>query len=287
MTGLRTHRFRAMNTEWWLRADLGRDLEEGEAIVRDAEARLSRFREDSALSRLNRDRSVEDWATAAVLRRALELRALTGGAFDPAIGQALLAAGYTRSFEELRAAGPPPLLERGAGPTATIKGDRVSLDGGGLIDLGGIAKGWTVDRVASWLEERGAQSYVVDGGGDIRVAGVDCDGQQWALGVGDDSVVRIGTGALCTSSRRVRRWGSSGTEAHHIIDPATRQPAAGEIEEAAVIAEDATTADALTTALVADSKRGLAAVERLEAAAMVRWTGGTWWITARMTEYLA
>jgi thiamine biosynthesis lipoprotein len=104
--------------------------------------------------------------------------------------------------------------------------------------------------------------------------------------VGDDHAVRVGAGALCTSSRRVRRWCTPAGEAHHIIDPATQRPAGGEIEEAAVVAADAATADALATALVAQPVRGLAAVERLGAAALLRLPGRGWWMTPRMADYL-
>ncbi|MFN8639390.1 MAG: FAD:protein FMN transferase [Dehalococcoidia bacterium] len=281
---MNTHEFRAMNTDWWVRADGNVDVAATEQVVRRIEEQLSRFRPDSALSRLNREREVEDEAVATVLRRALVMRDLTRGAFDPTVGAPLIAAGYARSFEELGEVGSPSCASPGR-PHATVEGTHVRLDGPGSVDLGGIAKGWTVDRVARLLEDLGARSYVVDGGGDLRAKGTDSTGQPWPLGVADSHAVRVEGGAVCTSSRRKRRWQTASGWAHHIIDPSTDRPAAGDVHEAVVIAADAATADALATALIAAPARGLEAVARIGASAMVCRDDG-WSMTSSMERYL-
>lgn len=281
---MNAHEFRAMNTDWWVCADGVTDLASSEELVRHIEERLSRFRPESALSRLNREREVDDATVAAVMRRALVMREVTGGAFDPAVGGAVIAAGYSRSFEELEHTAPSAVASPGR-PRVLVDGSHVRLEGPGSVDLGGIAKGWTVDQVARHLEGLGARSYVVDGGGDIRVRGTDAERRPWPLGVADSHAVRLDHGAVCTSSRRKRRWTTAAGWAHHIIDPTTDEPAAGDIHEAVVIAADATTADALATTLIADPSRGLAAVTRVGASAMVCRDDG-WSMTPSMERYL-
>lgn len=268
------HVFQAMNTEWCLIVTDLAAAREAERRVHDLEARLSRFRPDSALSRLNRERCVRDADLALVIRAAMRFRGLTAGAFDPTIGAAVIALGYDRSFERLG-----PRVESasytGERPLLHVDGDRVELEGEGLVDLGGIAKGFTVDAVAAGL----TTPFLVDGGGDIRVGGAD-----WPIGLADDRAVRLSDAAIATSSARVRRWTTaSGDTAHHIVNPATGRPA-DRVAEAVVIAPDATTADVLATALVADPTAALSALAALGAQAMV--LSETWWMTPGMRATL-
>lgn len=278
------HSFRAMNTEWWIRAEGAPVLDEAEALVREVEARLTRFRADSALSELNRERRSADRMVTEVVATALELRAVSRGVFDIGVGQALVDAGYDRSFEAVDAA---TSISGGSGRSrlaeVQVVGGEVRLSGEGAVDLGGIGKGWAVDRVARWLEARGVESYVVDGGGDIRVGSA---GPAWPIGVAEAQTVHLRSGAVCTSSTRKRRWSTAAGEHHHIIDPATGAPAAHGLLEAVVVAPDATTADALATAVLVAPGDGLAAVEARRGAAMVLDSAGTWRMTTGMARYL-
>ncbi|MCC6237742.1 MAG: FAD:protein FMN transferase [Dehalococcoidia bacterium] len=280
--------FRAMNTEWWIRADAAVSLDEAETLVRDVEARLTRFRPDSALSRLNRERRSADPMLATVVARALELRAASRGAFDIGVGQALVDAGYDRSFEAVRdctSDGGVRALEASRGATVAVRvaDGEVVLEGLGLVDLGGIGKGWAVDEVAAWLEARGVESYVVDGGGDIRVR---AENTPWRIGVGDAQAIELRTGAVCTSSTRKRRWKAKTGEFHHIVDPRTGTAAACGLSDAVVVAAEASTADALATAVLVSPGDALAATEVRGGAAMVRDGAGTWRMTTGMTRYL-
>jgi thiamine biosynthesis lipoprotein len=283
-----TRTFRAMNTEWWLGTADDRDLAPLEALVHTAEARYSRFQADSLLSQLNRDRSAHDAEFARLVRDALALGAATAGAFDIRIGAAVRAAGYDRSFETITAVLRSPALSF-APPvdalTIEVEGDDVRLHGTGSIDLGGIAKGWTVDRVAEALEADGCHDYLVDGGGDIRVAGHDSDGALWTIGGGEGLTASVPAGAVCTSSTRRRRWRTATEDAHHIIDPATAAPARHDVIEAVVIAPLAATADALATTLIAQPEHGLAALAAFEADALLL-RNGAWEMTEGMRRWL-
>jgi len=167
----------------------------------------------------------------------------------------------------------------------------VRLEGEGALDLGGIAKGWTIDRAAEALEAVGVRDYVIDGGGDIRAGGVAPGGAAWGIGigigigVGDGLAVRLEDRAVCTSSTRRRRWRMAEGDAHHIIDPASGAPATEEADTAVVIATDAATADALATALLADLDRGLGAVVAWGAEALFG-LEGRWEMTPGMERWL-
>lgn len=287
---MKTHAFRAMNTDWWIAARGLADLDAAERTVRDIESRLSRFLPHSSLTRLNRERRVSDPILAAVVGRALEIRRATDGAFDVGVGSALVAAGYDRSFELLAnprapaAENPrPALLSR---PSVDVRGVEVSLSGEGLIDLGGIAKGWTVDLVAGVLEASGAQGWFVDGGGDIRVGGVTEDGGCWPVGVANGLPLCLDSEAVCTSSVTRRRWQSLAGPMHHIIDMSTGLPSCSGFQTAVVVARDATSADALATAILADPRRGLRAVSACGAEVLVE-RGGCWGMTPGMERYFS
>lgn len=270
--------FRAMSTSWWIACDRPDLLRAAEARVHATEARLSRFRADSALSRLNRARAVVDPLLAEVTRVALRLRALTEGVFTPTLGARLAALGYDRSFDLLP-------VRRGAGREADdspgeplqveVEDERVRLRGPGDLDLGGVAKGWTVDHVLEALREGGARFALVDGGGDLRGFG-----RRWPVGVGDDLVARVEEEAVATSSTRRRRWrGARDEDLHHLLDPRTGAPARSAIDTATVVALDAATADGLATAVVIDPGRVLPLLPRLSARAAVRGCDGRWWTT--------
>ena len=296
-----THVFRAMNTEWWIGTADPIDLGPFEVAVRAAEARYSRFLPGSALSRLNRERTLCDADVAVLVRHALAMHEATDGAFDVRVGAAMNAAGYDRTFEHVGhgVAAARAVLTFAPPVTALrveVAGDRVRLHGVGTLDLGGIAKGWVVDRVAEQLERAGCHDYLVDGGGDIRAAGRaghDERGEPWIVGVGEGLALRLQDAAVCTSSTRRRRWralaatavGEHAEDAHHIIDPQTGAPARHAVAEAAVVAQDATLADILATTLIADPERGLAAVSAHGAEALVL-RDGQWEMTAGMKRWL-
>lgn len=267
--------FNAMGTSWWLSCDTPGLLDEAKRLVHDAESQLSRFRPDSALSALNRDRVVDHPLLADVVRVSLRFRELTGGAFDPRLGARLAELGYDRTFVDIGRPSAP--VEYAGMPSLEVHvvGSQVRLSGEGRLDLGGVAKGFTIDLVLDRLLEGGANEALVDGGGDIR--GV---GGPWSIGVGDGLVVDTDAGAVATSSTRARTWqAADGSNYHHLLDPSTGLSADTGLNEAVVVARDATTADALATSLLIDPHRVLPTLERIGAHAIVRASNGSWWTT--------
>jgi FAD:protein FMN transferase len=264
---LNEHHFRAMNTGigvWVWSTDAERmpmiraGMRWAEDFFTGVEAELSRFRSTSALSQLNRAAGRGPQVVSpmlwTVLLAALDAARESGGIYDPTVLHSLERTGYDRSFEAIEATGDtetdsPP--ERTFGSWRRIRPDdtahSVDLPGDLAVDLGGIAKGWTVDHVASALAPLGP--VLVDAGGDLRVLGT-ADGELWPIGVQDPftperdrAVVRLGCGALATSSIGGRRWQHGDRMLHHVIDPRIGTSTDSNLHSVTVHASDAMTAD--------------------------------------------
>ena len=251
-----THRrFRAMNTDIEIVTD-GVSEETADHLCTLAsseferyEQMFSRFRPDSELSRLNHVRTMHPSPQLAeVVRLALAARETTGGAFDPTVHDAVVAAGYDTSFEWLErtraAAGPRTRPACGGGVTIDAFSGDITLDPGVRLDLGGIAKGYAADRVADLVGEQA--SCMVNAGGDVAVCGAPQEGA-WNVGItrGDGTVMTLALvrGGLATSGNDRRRWRIGGTDAHHLIDPTTSAPATTDLIRATAVAKSAAEAE--------------------------------------------
>lgn len=141
------------------------------------------------------------------------------------------------------------------------------------IDLGGIAKGHAVDRGILVLEELGISHALVSAGGDSRLLG-DRRGKPWITGIkdprGDESLlmVPLDNVAISTSGDYERYFidSKTGERHHHIISPKTGK-SVRQLRSATVLAEDSTTADALsTTVFVLGIERGLGLINNIPSA---------------------
>jgi FAD:protein FMN transferase len=194
-----------------------------------------------------------------VLELALDAREATGGRFDPTIHDALVEAGYDRTFAEVPAALACDTVSRArGGGRIDLDGSRVTLAPGVRVDLGGIGKGYAAERACEILALAGP--CLVSAGGDVAVRGVPADSGVWPVGVADGLTLGLDAGGLATSGRDRRRWRRGGRELHHLIDPATGRPAATDIARLTVVADDAVAAEVLATSLfVAGSTAAVAA----------------------------
>jgi thiamine biosynthesis lipoprotein len=210
------------------------------------DARFSRFRPDSELSRLNAavgSRFAASELMIDVVAASLDAARLTDGLFDPALLGRLRELGYDASFELLPADRPvTPLAAWRPGAWREIELDRgagsIRLPAGTALDLGGIAKGMAVDAAIDTLRAAGVRTAAVNAGGDLAVIGPPPDRESWPIaidGAGERSVL-LRQGALATSSVLRRRWRVGGKERHHLLDPRTGMPAAGRIASASVAA---------------------------------------------------
>ena len=235
------HEFHAMGTtvECLLDGEPRDGFARVEAEFERLEALLSRFRPDSELSRLNREGSLEGGPDLLrVTALALEARKRSGGLFDPTVLDAVVAAGYDRSFELVPADGPAAGGGARCGGGIRIDGDLIVLEPGTHLDLGGIAKGYAVDRAVELLAAYGP--CLVNAGGDLAVRG-----GAWPVGVDGSVTLELSGGAIATSGRDRRRWSRDGEELHHLIDPATGRPAETALLRVTVVAPSAVEAEVL------------------------------------------
>jgi len=136
--------------------------------------------------------------------------------------------------------------------------------------LGGIGKGYAVDRVADILHRAGLQDFLIQFGGDLYVSGAH-DGRPWTLGVRDPrgpenrifASVALSDSTFSTSGDYERFFLSGGRRYHHILDPDLGEPARGS-RSVTIVAKHGAVADALSTGVfVMGPTAGMALVERL------------------------
>jgi thiamine biosynthesis lipoprotein len=224
-------------------------LDQAEQFFARTEAQLSRFQADSELSRLNRAAGRPFLASPLLydlVELALAWRDRTGGIFDPTVLRALIAHGYDRSFEQVARrdgqVGPAPASHPAGNRVRLNRAERrIWLPSGAGLDLGGIAKGWTVQQAAHRLGRLGPA--LVDAGGDITCVGVPPTGSRWLVGIADPhqpeadlATLTLADEAVATSSLTGRRWRVHGQTAHHLIDPRTGAPAVTDLSSVTVIA---------------------------------------------------
>lgn len=153
-----------------------------------------------------------------------------------------------------------------------VAGRRVRLGKDQQLGLGGIAKGYIVDRAAQTLRAAGVRSFLAQAGGDLYGSGTKPDGKPWVSGIRDPrglegeyfAVLELTDHAFSTAGDYARGYVVDGKRYHHIIDPTTGYPATAS-RSVTVWAPDATTADAVDDAVfILGPERGLKLVESLE-----------------------
>ncbi|NND67664.1 MAG: FAD:protein FMN transferase [Halioglobus sp.] len=229
----------------------------------------------SELSRINREAATGPVTTTGeileVVARAAHYSRLTGGAFD--ISFASVAQHY-----DYREGEQPSQQERASG-RANIDYRAIVLDEdagtisfglpGLQIDLGGIAKGYAVDRGIALLSGAGIEAGVVSAGGDSRILG-DRGDRPRTVGIrhprkeGEFAVlIPLADTAISTSGDYERFFITDGVRHHHILDPTTGD-SARKVQSASILAPRAIDSDALSTAVfVLGVREGLALVNSL------------------------
>jgi thiamine biosynthesis lipoprotein len=212
-------------------------LQQAQAWIARMHDRLTRFEPNSELSRLNASHG--RWFAVSpeletLLRESLRAFDVSDGLVNVAVLPALLAAGYTRDF----AAGPTAPMETQRVPPLPevlhLRPGEARLMRGGAVDLGGIAKGWLADRVATDLGD----NVLVNLCGDLFARGGGETGEGWPVGFGDKTLLLKDMGAA-TSGTTKRAWAGG----HHLIDPRTSRPAQTDLSEVSVLAATATDAE--------------------------------------------
>ncbi len=140
------------------------------------------------------------------------------------------------------------------------------------LDVGAVAKGYAVERVACSLEEKGVSGYVLNVGGNVRTIGSKADGSKWAIGIENPSggdylaYLQLSGQSVMTSGSYQRFYYVDGKPYHHIIHPDTLMPAEGYLS-VSVVCSHSGLGDALSTALFClPQQEGLTLMESIDEA---------------------
>jgi thiamine biosynthesis lipoprotein len=221
---------------------------------------LSHYRSDSPLSRLNREAAngpvVIEPELLDFLAVCLRWSRESDGAFDVTVGPLMKTWGFFRDEGRLpqereiqsalaRVGYQHVVLDREHG---TVRFDRLGVE----LDLGGIGKGYAVDRVVELLRRRGVASALVNlGGSSVYGLGAPPGAEAWEVGIQDPTdrgkaalTVRLRDRALSVSGGYARFFEKDGVTYSHIMDPRTGRPVSG-VLSVAVLSASATDGDAL------------------------------------------
>lgn len=304
------HEFRAMGSQMSVRlalpaAEVAPHFGRVVAHFAEAEARLSRFDEQSELSALNANAG--SWQRVSpllwdVLDVALAMAAATNGLFDPTLLAEIRATGYDRDFAQVASrphfanAGDVAAAGRWQSVQRRVATHELYLPAGMGLDLGGIAKGVIAEQVVENL--RAVGPCLVDAGGDL-VAGEAAPGWPgWPVAIAapasaqvDDEAETLATLWLCdrtlaTSGVDYRRWQHNGAWAHHILDPRKGRPASTDLVSVSVMARQAAQAEAWAkVALILGAEAGLAALQSQRLGALLVEQTGSVVMTRELQRY--
>lgn len=244
------------------------------------EAVLTVWRKDSDVSRINAEagkkavKVSED--TVACVKRALELAKVTEGKFDVTFGAL---AGLWKFDHDQDDKIPDDAEIKRRLPFVGF--EYIELDEakrtvritkeGVRLHLGGIGKGYGVDRAVAMIKARGIDDFMVQAGGDLYVSGKR-GGRPWRVGVRDPrgprdaffAAAEVTDATFSTSGDYERFFTEGGVRYHHILDPDLGRPARG-TRSVTIMAKDAVTADALSTGIfILGAEKGMKIVEALD-----------------------
>jgi len=245
----------------WDRTETRSPAEMVQATFDSVDVRLSSWRDDSEVGRFNAAPpgpavEVSKWLSTC-LRVSEELREVSGGAFDPSAGPLMELWGFRSRQGRLPAAAEldSALALLGGYDHDPFRRTLAKTRAGARLDLGGIAKGFAVDRAVANLIEFGTSSALLDLGGNVFALGLPEGRDAWVVGVRDPldpdrtlATFTMVNRAAATSGAYERFVEIDGRRYGHVMNPATGRPAEG-LLSATAVCRSATLADGLSTTL--------------------------------------
>ena len=255
---------------------LGREIA---ARLEEVNRQMSTYRDDSEISRFNRSRST-DWIRVSpdfvrVLRVAQKISTWSEGAFDVTVGPLVNLWGFGPNAIPDRVPSPDSIAAR----KARVGYEKIRVDRSASAiekeiasvscDLSAIAKGFGVDRVASYLDSLGIDRYFIEIGGELRTKGRNHLGRRWRVGIASPAepgalqkVLALDDMAMATSGDYHNYFERDGIRYSHTIDPRTGHPIAHALASVSVVHPSCLYADALATAIqVMGPEKGFAFAE--------------------------
>lgn len=239
---------------------------------------LNFYSETSEISAINRQAGKKpvkvSQETLDIIEKAVYVSEMTEGAFDVTVGplvklwdlQKQVIPEKKSIVETLKRVGYKNIVVDKNASTVFLKIKDCQ------IDLGGIEKGYSVDKVVEVLQQNGITAGVVAVGGEIRLLGKKPDGKPWVIGVQnprqkgpDDAVtatLELSGKAVSTSGDYIRYFEKDGVRYHHLLEPETGYPSR-QCGSTTVVADDNTTTDGFSKLFILGPDKGLAVAKRL------------------------
>lgn len=229
--------------------------------IKRIEYLMSPWIESSDVARINRSAG-KDWVkvspeTMAVIKKALEVAQLSEGGFDITVGP------LVQLWRKAREKGIPPPMQEIKTNLSLVNFRNVIFNSEGrvflkkegmAIDLGGIAKGYAVDKAFELLNNLGHKNLIVNAGGDLRAGGTKLD-QPWSIGIqhpreSQKIMVRVSASdiAIATSGDYEKFFIHQDKRYHHILNPRNGFPAEG-CQSVTILHKEGIMADAFATAV--------------------------------------
>ncbi|MCK5282236.1 MAG: FAD:protein FMN transferase [Nanoarchaeota archaeon] len=235
---------------------------------------LSNFKEYSEVYLLNENKEIEDASQDLIdnIQKSIYYGELSEGRFDITV-QPILDL-YKESFQERKR---PPTddeikeeMKRVDYTKIRINGNKISIDEGQKITLGGIAKGYAVDKAIEILRDNGIEHALVNAGGDMRALGKKYGSLDWFIALANPrdendyiKMIKLADKAIVTSGD-YERYFDENKSFHHIVNPKTGY-SASELISVTIIADNAFDADAISTSVfVLGKEKGIELIESLD-----------------------
>ncbi|MGM0530694.1 MAG: FAD:protein FMN transferase [Bacteroidota bacterium] len=235
-------------------------------ILAEIDSSMSTYQDHSIISRINRnDPSVEvEKHFREVYDTAERISRMTEGAFDITVAPLVNAWGFGfTEKKELDSTRVDSLLEFVGYETIRLEDGKIyKNDKRTMLDMSAIAKGYTVDEVSEFLENKGVSDYLVEIGGEVRTRGKNPDGELWRIGIDKpidssnvatrelQAIVSLKNQAVATSGSYRQFYVEDGVKYSHTINPKTGYPVRHKLLSVSVFAENCVFADALATAFM-------------------------------------
>lgn len=258
-------KFRAMGTEVQAeiimdgeedREKAGKALQKVRSIFAEQEKIFSRFDPESELSSINQNvgkKITISEPMQEVLGLCLKFNKLMAGYFDPRVMGNLEKIGYDRDFQKndlnSQEEGIPSLdlFSNNLDEELKINYTDSTVLISRRMDTTGIAKGYTVDKAAEYLQSEGWQNFWVDAGGDMFAFGKGGNDDSWLVGVegleNDTVRIKLENEGLATSGISRKRWTRGNQKVHHLINPLSPAEFSHDLKTVTVVAEKTVEAD--------------------------------------------
>lgn len=278
-----------------------------EKILRDFDMSLSLYKDESVLSKINRNEDVKvDTFFEEVYRRSVDISEMTEGAFDVTVGPLVRAWGFGpdehKNFSEEKRDSLIKLV--GMEKISVSNGKLIKTDPSIRLDFNAIAQGYSVDVVAEYFNDLGFDNYLIEIGGEVRAKGTK-NGNLWRIGIDKpednniipgqslQAIIRISDKSLATSGNYRKFYVEDGIKYSHTINPKTGYPAKNRLLSATIIADECGTADGIATAcMVMGHEKAIDFISRhpeFTAYFVISGTDGSYetWISEGLKDFLS